>query len=118
MINIHARLKQNHGHLVPTDPDPATGTAAGSAIFHYPTGHLSSHPSACRSAGHADDSFDAYLVLSIHDELLYEVRKPFASFLSRLVREVMQTCLAAECPTLLLSVKCKRGESWGNMHDV
>jgi DNA polymerase I-like protein with 3'-5' exonuclease and polymerase domains len=118
MINIHARLRQNHDRLVPTDADPETGAAPGFAIFRYPTGHLAAYPRASGAAGHADASFDAYLVLSIHDELLFEVRRPFASFLAGLVKEVMETSLAAECPTLLLAVKCKKGESWGNMRDV
>ena len=55
------------------------------------------------------------LVLSVHDELLFEVAEDSAHALRRLVRNAMTSVASLRVP---LRVLLKQGPSWGQLEEV
>jgi DNA polymerase-1 len=58
---------------------------------------------------------DAFLLLSIHDELLFEVRKEKAEAVGKELTEAMEHVYSLSVP---LTVEMKRGENWGTMRAI
>lgn len=57
----------------------------------------------------------AYLLLSIHDEILLEVRDNFIPTLLNSIRGIMESVLPLSVP---LRVEAKMGPTWGTLHSV
>jgi len=57
----------------------------------------------------AEAGFDATLLLQIHDELIFEVRKEALSGVAALVREHMENAIALSVP---VEVTLKSGNNW------
>lgn len=53
-----------------------------------------------------------YLVLHLHDELMYEVPTDRVSNVAKILRSSMENCAQLNIP---LKVKVKTGRSWGNL---
>lgn len=62
-------------------------------------------------------SEDAYLLLQVHDELVYEIRTERVAILSAKIKEIMESVLppAATHDVPILAV-VKSGPDWGSMH--
>ncbi len=58
---------------------------------------------------------DAFLLLSIHDELLFEVKKEKAEAVGKELAEAMEHVYSLSIP---LTVEMKRGENWGTMRAI
>jgi DNA polymerase-1 len=58
---------------------------------------------------------EAKLILQIHDELLFEVKKELVGKKIPQIKEVMEHAVELEVP---LEVELKTGENWGEMKDV
>jgi len=59
---------------------------------------------------------DAFLVLQVHDELVYEVRDAFVDHVAELVRTTMQSVLSLkETRGVPLKVDVETGKNWGEM---
>lgn len=56
----------------------------------------------------------AYLVLQLHDELIYEVSKQHVAIVTEIVRHCMEN--ARELP-VKMPVKVKVGPTWGTLSD-
>lgn len=62
---------------------------------------------------------DAYLLLQVHDELVYEVRSERATELGKIFQEIMQTVVPPkELRGVPLSVSAKQGPNWGELTDL
>lgn len=62
---------------------------------------------------------DAHLVLTVHDELVYEVRESAAAKIVPKIREIMEKILAPEKTAgVPLVVKASVGKNWGNMEEI
>ena len=60
---------------------------------------------------------DAYLLLQVHDELVYEIRAPRADALSAKIRKIMESALPEEeSRGVPVIATMKRGADWGSMH--
>ena len=57
---------------------------------------------------------DVRLVLQLHDELIYEVRRSDVPRVAGIVKECMEGALQLRVP---LEVKIKVGERWGKMEE-
>ncbi len=55
---------------------------------------------------------DAYLVLQIHDELIYEVRKEKASQVTKIIKDEMENAVKTEVP---FAVSSNQGSHWGEL---
>ncbi len=64
-------------------------------------------------------STDAYLLLQVHDELVYEIRDTRISGLSEKIREIMESVLVdKETHEVPVIATMKSGRDWGNMHEL
>ncbi|MBU6214343.1 hypothetical protein KGM48_00650 [Patescibacteria group bacterium] len=62
---------------------------------------------------------DAYLLLQVHDELVYEIRRSRASDLGSKIRRIMETILSREeTRAVPIIAKIKIGPDWGSMHEA
>lgn len=62
-------------------------------------------------------SADAYLLLQVHDELVYEIRETRVSDLSKKIKEIMESILAdKETYEVPIIATMKSGRDWGDMH--
>ena len=62
---------------------------------------------------------DAYLLLSVHDELVYEIRTTLAKELGDKIRKIMESILPSEeMRGVPLAAVMKRGADWGSMQHV
>jgi DNA polymerase-1 len=69
------------------------------------------------SKEHAQE--DAYLLLQVHDELVYEIRSSRAGELSMKIKEIMESVLPAkETNGVPIIATMKSGPDWGSMHSV
>ena len=60
---------------------------------------------------------DAYLLLQVHDELVYEIRSTRADALSVMIKEIMESVLKGEeAHGVPVIATMKRGPDWGDMH--
>ncbi len=60
---------------------------------------------------------DAYLLLQVHDELVYEIRAERADALSAKIREIMEAALPREeARGVPVIATMKHGADWGSMH--
>ena len=70
----------------------------------------------CSKASHGDSDYKgvrgAYLVLQLHDELLYEVRERDLPCMAGIVQQEMENALQL---SVRFPVKMKVGSSWGNL---
>lgn len=61
-------------------------------------------------------SMDAYLLLQVHDELVYEIRSKRVGELSKKIKEIMESVLTAEeSHGVPVTVTIKSGPDWGSM---
>jgi DNA polymerase-1 len=64
-------------------------------------------------------SEDAYLLLSVHDELVYEIRSERANELGAQIKAIMESLLPdTEMRGVPLIAEIKEGPHWGMMHSV
>ena len=56
---------------------------------------------------------EARMILTVHDELVFEAPEAELDALTALVREKMERAIALEVP---LVVECGRGRTWGDAH--
>ena len=62
---------------------------------------------------------DAYLLLQVHDELVYEIRKSRTRALSTGIKEIMESVLKGqETHGIPVIATMKSGPDWGSMHNV
>ena len=62
---------------------------------------------------------DAYLLLSVHDELVYEIRTARAEKLGLQIKEIMESILpSGETRSVPIVATIKSGPDWGAMHSV
>ncbi|MFA6519352.1 MAG: DNA polymerase [Candidatus Paceibacterota bacterium] len=62
---------------------------------------------------------DAYLLLQVHDELVYEIRTERVDALSSKIKEIMESVLPAkETHGVPIIATMKSGPDWGAMHSV
>lgn len=62
---------------------------------------------------------DAYLLLQVHDELVYEIRTSHADALSAKIKEIMESVLPnTETRGVPVIATMKKGADWGSMHTV
>lgn len=66
----------------------------------------------CTCVGSRASSTSAFLVLQLHDELLYEVHESSLSQVATIVRKEMESALAL---SVKFPVKLKTGHSWGQL---
>jgi DNA polymerase-1 len=60
---------------------------------------------------------DAYLLLQVHDELVYEIRAERVDALSAKIKEIMESVLSPkEARGVPIIVTMKSGPDWGTMH--
>ncbi|MDO8593786.1 MAG: DNA polymerase [bacterium] len=60
---------------------------------------------------------DAYLLLQVHDELVYEIRAERADELSKKIKEIMESVLpSSETRGVPIVAVVKSGPDWGSMH--
>lgn len=65
------------------------------------------------------NSEDAHLLLSVHDELVYEIRKEHADKLSEQIKEIMETILSEkETAGVPIIATMKSGSDWGTMNSI
>ena len=57
----------------------------------------------------------AYLVLQLHDELIYETNERSALDIARLIKHKMENALEM---TVRFPVKVKMGPTWGQLEDL
>lgn len=57
----------------------------------------------------------AYMVMQLHDELIFEVNKQDLSEVQAIVKECMENCMEL---TVSMKVKMKVGPRWGSMNSV
>jgi DNA polymerase I-like protein with 3'-5' exonuclease and polymerase domains len=58
----------------------------------------------------------AYLLLQVHDELVYEIHDNLVSEMSIKIKEIMESVLSVEeTGGVPISVTMKSGKDWGNM---
>jgi len=66
-----------------------------------------------------DAQKDAYLLLQVHDELVYEIRAERVAVLGAKIKEIMESVLPAkETHGVPITVAMKSGPDWGNMQPV
>jgi DNA polymerase-1 len=59
---------------------------------------------------------DAYLLLQVHDELVYEIRTDRLAELSARIKEIMESALPAkETRGVPITATCKSGPNWGSL---
>jgi len=64
-------------------------------------------------------SNDARLVLTVHDELVYEIRKKSVPDTVKKIKEIMENVIPQnEMAGIPLIVKTSVGQNWGNMEEV
>ena len=62
---------------------------------------------------------DAFLLLQVHDELVYEVRTERVSELSTKIKEIMESVLSLkETRGVPIIATMKSGQDWGDLHDL
>ncbi|MFA5998366.1 MAG: DNA polymerase [Candidatus Paceibacterota bacterium] len=62
---------------------------------------------------------DAYLLLQVHDELVYEIRTARAETLGAKIQEIMESVLPnEETRGVPVIATMKRGADWGSMHSI
>ena len=62
---------------------------------------------------------DAYLLLQVHDELVYEIRSERSGVLGAKIQEIMESALIGkETHGVPLSATVKVGKDWGSMHTL
>lgn len=62
---------------------------------------------------------DAYLLLQVHDELVYEIRSERVATLSLLIKEIMESVLTPEeTRDVPIIATMKIGADWGSMHTL
>ena len=62
---------------------------------------------------------DAYLLLQVHDELVYEIRTERVAELSTKIREIMESVLRSEeAHNVPIIVMAKHGVDWNAMHPL
>ncbi|MGH7175164.1 MAG: DNA polymerase, partial [Minisyncoccia bacterium] len=62
---------------------------------------------------------DAHLLLSVHDELVYEIKEERLEALSKKIRELMEHVLPAqEARGVPIEATCKAGANWGELKPV
>ena len=62
---------------------------------------------------------DAYLLLSVHDELVYEIKSNKAEELSLKIKEIMESILPIELTRgVPIIATMKSGSDWGSLHEV
>src|SRR3989338_5748224 len=62
---------------------------------------------------------DAYLLLQVHDELVYEIRAERAQALGEKIKEIMESVLSVkEARGIPLIATMKSGANWGEMHTL
>ena len=62
---------------------------------------------------------DAYLLMQVHDELVYEIRKERVGELSREIQKIMESVLPEkETHGVPIDAVPKSGPNWGEMHSV
>lgn len=60
---------------------------------------------------------DAYLLLQVHDELVYELRTSRAEILTKKIKEIMESVLSPEeTRDVPIIVTTKSGPNWGDLH--
>ena len=57
----------------------------------------------------------AFLVLQMHDELIYEVNKQDLNDIKLIVKDCMENCMEFQ---VKMKVKLKIGKSWGSLTEV
>ncbi|XP_065179224.1 DNA polymerase theta-like [Sycon ciliatum] len=90
MINIDEALTRTHGSV-------------------FACHHRVKHDSPVSA-----ESVAAFLVLQLHDELMYEVRRDLRDSVGGLVKREMENALSLSVP---MPVKLKCGASWGKLED-
>ncbi len=62
---------------------------------------------------------DAYLLLQVHDELVYEIRTERANELGVKIKKIMESVLTAkETHGVPIIATMKSGTNWGTMHPI
>ncbi|MDO8566714.1 MAG: DNA polymerase [bacterium] len=62
---------------------------------------------------------DAYLLLQVHDELVYEIRAERAGALGAKIKKIMESVLSAEeARGVPIIAAIKSGANWGEMHTI
>ena len=62
---------------------------------------------------------EAYPLLQIHDELLYEVKEDVVKNFSREVKKIMEGAIdPKDIFGIVLETNCAAGDSWGDMHEA
>ncbi len=62
---------------------------------------------------------EAYLLLQVHDELIFEIKNNRVQALSEKIKEIMQNILPLEATSgVVLKANCAVGESWGSMKEL
>jgi len=62
---------------------------------------------------------DAYLLLQVHDELVYEIRREREKELGTEIQKIMESVLpATETRGVPIIVTMKSGATWGDMHQT
>lgn len=65
---------------------------------------------------------DCYLLLQIHDELLFEIKKEKLMILAPKIKEIMENILGLKFPkekfTFPLKIELKKGKNWGNLESL
>jgi DNA polymerase I-like protein with 3'-5' exonuclease and polymerase domains len=57
----------------------------------------------------------AYMVMQLHDELIYEVKEEYINDVKAIVKECMECCM--DLP-VRMKIKMKIGKSWGSLTPV
>jgi len=57
----------------------------------------------------------AYLVMQLHDELIYEVHKSDVERVNDIIREGMENCIEF---AVKMKVKIRTGTNWGNLEKL
>ena len=66
-----------------------------------------------------DATEDAYLLLQVHDELVYEIRTERVEALSKKIKEIMESVLSPkETNGVPIIATMKSGPNWGTMHSL
>ena len=62
---------------------------------------------------------DAYLLLQVHDELVYEIRSSRLEALGEKIKEIMESVLEdKETHKVPITVVMKTGSNWGAMQEL
>lgn len=62
-----------------------------------------------------DSGRGAFLVLQLHDELIYEVNQSDLDEVKEIIRDCMENCI--DFP-VKMKIKMRIGDSWGNLEKV